>query len=333
MFAVGKDHLPNLDWPTLLGTQLLDRAGERRGHFHRCLVGEHLEQSLAGPDRGARLDQPARHLGLVDAFADLGQTKLHDGPPLMRGTQRTRGYVKRRQTNGEPRAVSAPGPPYAPRLAPLPDLRPTCYDANMSFSDFDLRRAVDTFGLQEDRDSDLFAAVEPLVPSAFVRVWLDEFAPVALGINSEKARSEYIIAPVLAEARRRAIGPANVLPGITLDVDRERGLSGFCDYVIARSAEYYYLRAPLVAVVEAKREDLIGGLGQCAAAMLAIREFNVREGTDLPAVYGCVTSGSIWRFLRLAGVCLSIDRPEYYLHDIGKVLGIIVHIIGTGVKA
>jgi hypothetical protein len=203
----------------------------------------------------------------------------------------------------------------------------------MSFSDFDLRRAVETFGLQEDRDTDLFAAVEPLVPSAFVRVWLDEFAPVALGVNSEKARSAFIIAPVLAEARRRAVGPANVLPGVTLDVDRARGLSGVCDFVIARSAEYYYLRGPLIAVVEAKREDLVGGLGQCAAAIVAIREFNEEEGIHVPAVYGCVTSGSVWRFLRLADSYLSIDRQEYYLRDVGKIIGIIVHVLGTGVKA
>jgi hypothetical protein len=203
----------------------------------------------------------------------------------------------------------------------------------MSFSDFDLRRALETFGLEEDRDSDLFTAVEPLVPSSFVRVWLDEFAPVALGVNSEKARSEFIIAPVLAEVRRRSVGPTNVLPGVTLDVDRERGLSGFCDFVITRSAEYYFLRGPLIAVVEAKREDLIGGLGQCVAAMVAIRAFNEQDGTAVPAVYGCVTSGSIWRFLRLAGTRLSIDRQEYYLHDVGKVIGIFVHLIGTGVKA
>jgi hypothetical protein len=202
----------------------------------------------------------------------------------------------------------------------------------MSFRDFDLRRAVETFGLQEDRDTDLFAAVEPLTPSSFVRVWLEEFAPVALGVNSEKARSEFIIAPVLAEARRRAVGPANVLPGVTLDVDRERGLSGVCDFVITRAAEYYYLRGPLLAVVEAKREDLIGGLGQCTAAMVAIREFNERDRTPVSAVYGCVTSGTNWRFLRLAGTILTIDRQEYYVHDVGKIIGIIVHILGTGVK-
>jgi hypothetical protein len=132
-----------------------------------------------------------------------------------------------------------------------------------------LRRALDTFALTEVRDSDLFAEVAPLEPSPFLRVWLDEFAPVAIGINTEKARSEFIIAPLLAEARRRSAGPANVLPGVVLDVDRERGLTGFCDFVIARSAEYSFLRSPVVAVVEAKREDLIAGLGQCAATMPA----------------------------------------------------------------
>jgi hypothetical protein len=202
----------------------------------------------------------------------------------------------------------------------------------MAFSDFDLRRALDTFGLTEVRDVDLFADVAPLEPSSFVRVWLEEFAPVAIGVNSEKARSEFIIAPLLAEARRRAVGPANVLPGITLDVDRERGLSGFCDFVIARSAEFYFLRGPVVAVVEAKREDLIGGLGQCAAAMIALRLFNERDGVTLPAVYGCVTSGTVWRFLRLCEAELTIDRQEYYLRDAGKIVGILVHVIGTGIR-
>src|SRR5438105_1717349 len=178
----------------------------------------------------------------------------------------------------------------------------------MSFSDFDLRRAVETFGLQEDRDSDLFAAVEPLVPSAFVRVWLDEFAPVALGVNSERARSEFIIAPVLAEAKRRAGTTLTVLPGVAFDVDRQQGLTGFCDYLLTRSPEFYYVQGPILAVVEAKKEDLIAGLGQCDAEMVAIRLFNEREGTPLPAVFGCVTSGSNWRFLKLVGTTLSIDR-------------------------
>lgn len=200
----------------------------------------------------------------------------------------------------------------------------------MAFSDFDLRGVVDGFGLEEDRDTDLFANVPALELSEFTRAWLDELAPVAMGVNSEKARSEFIIAPLLVEARRRSNAPSNVLPGITLDVDREHGLCGYCDFVIARSAEYYYLRGPLVAVVEAKREDLIAGLGQCAASMVALQLFNERDHTPVPAVYGAVTSGTNWRFLRLAGNRLNIDRPEYYLRDAGKIVGILARIIADG---
>jgi hypothetical protein len=201
---------------------------------------------------------------------------------------------------------------------------------NMAFSDFNLRNAIETFGLQEERDTDLFAQIPSVEPSAYTRAWLDEFAPVAISVNSELARSVYIIAPLLVEAKRRAKGPANVFPGFTLDVDRERGLNGYCDYVISRSAEFYYLRGPLIAVIEAKREDLIGGLGQCAAAMVALRLFNERDETPLPAVYGCVSSGTVWRFLKLEGTRLTIDRPEYYLSDAGKIVGILVSILGEG---
>jgi hypothetical protein len=200
----------------------------------------------------------------------------------------------------------------------------------MAFGDFNLRGAIETFGLQEDRDTDLFAQVAPLEVSEFARTWLDEFAPVAISVNSELARSVYIIAPLLVEAKRRAKGPAHVFPGFTLDVDHERGLNGYCDYVISRSAEFYYLRGPLIAVIEAKREDLIGGLGQCAAAMVALRLFNERDETPLPAVYGCVSSGTVWRFLKLEGTRLTIDRPEYYLSDAGKIVGILVSILGEG---
>jgi hypothetical protein len=198
----------------------------------------------------------------------------------------------------------------------------------MAFSDFNLRTAVETFGLQEERDTDLFARVAPVEPNEFTRALLDEFTPVVVSVNSELARSVYLIAPLLTEAKRRAKGPANVFPGFTLDVDRDRGLNGYCDYVISRSAEFYYLRGPLVAVIEAKREDIIGGLGQCAAAMVAVRLFNERDGTPIPAVYGCVSSGTIWRFLKLEGDRLTIDRPEYYLSDPGKIIGILVAILG-----
>jgi hypothetical protein len=104
-------------------------------------------------------------------------------------------------------------------------------------------------------------------------------------------------------------------------------LSGYCDYLLSRSDELYYVRAPIVAVVEAKKGDLIAGLGQCAAEMVAIRLFNEKEQSTTPAVYGCVTSGTNWRFLKLEETTLTIDTLEYYLRDVAKILGILVHVI------
>ncbi len=91
--------------------------------------------------------------------------------------------------------------------------------------------------------------------------------------------------------------------------------------------------AELQRVVEAKREDIIGGLGQCAAAMAGIRVFNEKAKTTTDEVYGCVTSGNVWRFLRLVQAQLTIDRQEYYLPGAAKILGILVRILSGNANA
>jgi hypothetical protein len=196
----------------------------------------------------------------------------------------------------------------------------------MAYADFDLKRVVRTFGLTEGEKTDLFKDIEPIEPSEFLRPWLRDYAEIAVGINSEKARSEFIIAPVLAEMMHQSGGIVNVLPGVTFSVDPPQGLVGFCDYLIAQSGKVFYVQAPILAVVEAKREDIVSGLGQCAAEMVAIQLFNEREGEPRAGVYGCVTSGTLWRFLRLHEKELLIDRNEYYYRDVAKILGILVSI-------
>jgi hypothetical protein len=196
----------------------------------------------------------------------------------------------------------------------------------MAYADFDLETVVQRFELARNEDTDLFEDVELLEPSDVLREWLDEFAPLALAINTEQARREYIIAPIMGEAMRRSRTRINVFPGVTFNVDQARGLTGVCDYLIARSAERYFVEAPVVAIVEAKKEDITSGLGQCVAEMVAIQLFNERKGKPLPVAHGCVTSGNLWKFLRLKGGALHIDAPEYYLRDVAKILGILVCI-------
>ena len=83
----------------------------------------------------------------------------------------------------------------------------------------------------------------------------------------------------------------------------------------------------MLAIVEAKKENITGGLGQCVAAMVAAQLFNERDGSVDMVIYGAVTTGSNWRFLKLEGSTVLIDRPEYYLDRVDKILGILLSII------
>jgi hypothetical protein len=196
----------------------------------------------------------------------------------------------------------------------------------MAYSDFSLWNAREQFGLILREDIDLYAATPEVEASPQLRDFLKEWSPAALAMNTEKARSEMIIAPILMELVRLSGHRINLFSGLSLDVDRDRGLSGVCDYLLALSPERYFLSHPLVAVVEAKREDINNGLGQCVAAMVGARTFNEREGLSTTVIHGAVTTGSIWKFLKLEGDCAFVDLPEYYLIQVGKILGILLSV-------
>jgi len=88
------------------------------------------------------------------------------------------------------------------------------------------------------------------------------------------------------------------------------------------------INAPIIVIVEAKKENIKGGLGQCIAEMYAASLFNEREGNKITEIYGVVTTGEIWKFLKLSGERVQIDLAQYFLNDVNKILG----ILASGVK-
>ena len=173
----------------------------------------------------------------------------------------------------------------------------------------------------------LFPAIPAIEPSPLLQALLPEFFPLALAINTEKARSEYAIAPLLGGLRAQLEHRFSVFSGIDFTVDPSQGLAGYCDFILSRSPEQQILRSPVAAIVEAKNENLKSGLGQCIAAMLGARLFNEREGHPIPIVFGAVTSGSLWRFVRLEGSVVSLDQQEYHIRQLPTLLGILVRIV------
>lgn len=198
----------------------------------------------------------------------------------------------------------------------------------MPYSQFTLEEACRAFALAPNDTEDLFAAVPGVAVSPFLRTILDEFAPLATTVHTEKARSEFIVAPILAEVRRLLNHRISLFSGIEFNVDLSQGLSGTCDFILAASPVQIYLNAPVMTVVEAKKDDIKAALGQCAAEMVAARLFHEREGRGALTVFGAVTTGSVWKFLKLDGGTVFIDRAEYYLDRVDKVLGILVSCVG-----
>lgn len=196
----------------------------------------------------------------------------------------------------------------------------------MPFRDFTYPAVVGRLGLTATH-ADLFATTPPAeVPVHFAERIADG-AGLAAQIGTEKARSEFVIAPMLQELRRQHRGEFALFSGVPLDVDPVRGLNGVCDFLIARSSFPFTPTAPLLALVEAKNADPRDGLGQCVSTMVAIRDFNAAAGEPLPAVYGASTTGVLWRFAKLVGDEVTLDVPEYQIAEPGKILGILASIV------
>jgi hypothetical protein len=198
----------------------------------------------------------------------------------------------------------------------------------MAFSDFTLQSACTTFALELNEENDLFAEIPVAKISPILRASLDEYVPLATAIHTEKARSEFIVAPILGEVRKLMKHQISLFSGIDFNVDPARGLSGTCDFILARSPIQLFLRNPLMMIVEAKNDSIKSGLGQCVAEMVGARLFNEQHGQEPATIYGGVTTGSLWRFIRLDGPTLLIDRTEYPLEPVGKILAILLHCVG-----
>lgn len=194
----------------------------------------------------------------------------------------------------------------------------------MSYSEFTLETLRHAFGLNV-RDQILFEQVGTIEPSP----WLQEALGkgMDLAFISEKARSEFIVAPVLMACRDLVGHQFRVYSGASLNADPDRGLKGECDFILARSESAFVFQAPLMVILEAKKQDIEEGLGQCAAQMLGATIYNKKEGKPVPFVYGCVTTGEFWQFVKLAGEDFIIHPQRYSIKELASILWLLVQCL------
>jgi len=199
----------------------------------------------------------------------------------------------------------------------------------MAYSDFTIPDLKGKLGLRVADAVELHSTVPAYPVPERLASLAETYFPLAALIGTEKAKSEMVVAPILIEVREILKQQISLFSGTELVIDRDRGLNGICDFILSKSPVQSYLETPVAVLVEAKNDSIQSGLGQCGAEMVAARIFNERAKNGIETIHGCVTTGTLWRFLTLHGDDLTIDRTLYALPEkLSKVLGILVHAVG-----
>ena len=198
----------------------------------------------------------------------------------------------------------------------------------MPYTDFSLDTIEAKIGLTT-QPGNLFPGLAPVAVPGWLTDALRRGKEVA-ALVSEKARSEFLVAPILIAARELVTWPVAVFSGQRLDVDPAAGLTGECDFILARTTPVPVLRAPLLVVLEAKKADIEAGLGQCVAQMFAARQFNAARGESDRPVFGCVTTGETWQFVRLTSSDLTLHTDRLFIDNVGELLAALQVSLGPG---
>ncbi len=197
----------------------------------------------------------------------------------------------------------------------------------MAYSDWTLATVKKAFDIEEVNAAGIFSDIEPVAPSAHLATTLERNVPLAFAMGTEKAKSELIVSAVLVELWEHFDRSISFFSGIDFNIDAENGLTGVCDFLVSLSPAQFHLESPAIVLVEAKRDNLTIGLGQCVAEMVAAQRFNAEQGNDIPRVYGATTSGIEWVFLKLEGKKLQLDMAAYTIERCDRILGVLASMV------
>ncbi|MEY4936395.1 MAG: hypothetical protein RIS64_2754 [Bacteroidota bacterium] len=195
-----------------------------------------------------------------------------------------------------------------------------------AYSSYSFKVVKKQFGLKSVKNA-LFEDLQPIEASDWLVGTLEKTMKMA--VISEKSRSEWLVSPIMIEIKDKNARKMNILSGENLDVDKELSLTGECDFLFVRDPDTLTVESPIFCLVEAERNDLMGGLGQCIAQMLGARLLNQQDGIELPAIYGCVTTGTDWQFLKLENQLITLESNLKYIIELNVILGIFQRIINA----
>lgn len=63
--------------------------------------------------------------------------------------------------------------------------------------------------------------------------------------------------------------------------------------------------------------------------MVAAQKFNAANNVNIPIIFGSVTSGTTWKFLKLEGNSVTIDITEYPLPPVEPILAFLTWMLSV----
>jgi hypothetical protein len=179
----------------------------------------------------------------------------------------------------------------------------------MAYNKFKIPILKSKLGLTVQKDYWLTEKLPQFQEDKLLMSVLEEAAKTYLG--SEKARSEFVVTPVLQALSRKNKDKFSIFSGYEFNIDKSKELNGFCDFILSSPFNGFVVEAPTFFIVETKKTDIDdNAIAQCGAELYAAQIFNAQNKLPQKAIYGCVTSAYSWGFLKLEGNMITID-PNY----------------------
>lgn len=198
----------------------------------------------------------------------------------------------------------------------------------MAFSDYkNIGQVQQEFKIKYS-EADFIAAQEHEPSEVFQQEFAFSLETIDV-FTSEAARAEAIIFPILREVYKSYHDRVSLW--IQKAISYNATLNGTPDYLIATRSELgkTVLDKPLIALVEAKKNDFELGWGQCLAELVAAQKLN---GDEQMPVYGIVTDGKLWEFGKLQESLFTKNSESFTVDHLALLFGAL-HFVFQSVPA
>ncbi len=198
----------------------------------------------------------------------------------------------------------------------------------MAYRKFKIAQLQSEFGIKIQRINWLDPTlVQSIEPSDILKILIKkaDLSP----LSTEKAISERLISPILTEVLELNFDRIQMFSGEIINADDSKGLNGEIDFLFNLQPYSTNPDTPIFSVTEAKIGLLQKAWAQAIAQMLGVAILNQKNGQLLTTIYGAVTDGNSWQFLKFENQIVFVDTHTYSLTQLPLLLGIFQQFIDS----